>query len=108
MPAKSRSQQKFMGSEMSKMHRGKKTKMGMSAKQLGDFAGTQQSGLPERKKVGRGHWGADELTFAGGSCTEVPAGNMVNTAYRDHEDKELKRGTADCGCKPSTGHLAGM
>ena len=56
MPAVSKVQQKFMGAELARKREGKKTKTGMSAKQLGDYAGTKTGGLPERKKIGKGHW----------------------------------------------------
>ncbi len=38
MPAKSEKQRKFMGAELSRKRSGKKTKTGMTAKQLHDFA----------------------------------------------------------------------
>ena len=45
MPAKSEKQRKFMGAELSRKRAGKKTKTGMSEKQLRDFAKK-----PKRKK----------------------------------------------------------
>lgn len=50
MPAKSKAQQKFMGAELARKRAGKKTRTGMSAKQLEDFASTKRKGLPNRKK----------------------------------------------------------
>ena len=38
MPAKSEKQRKFMGAELARARAGKKTKTGMSQKQLKDFA----------------------------------------------------------------------
>ena len=38
MPAKSEKQRKFMGAELGRKEAGKKTKTGMSKKQLKDFA----------------------------------------------------------------------
>lgn len=38
MPAKSEKQRKFMGAELARKRAGKKTKTGMSEKQLKDFA----------------------------------------------------------------------
>ncbi len=38
MPAKSEKQRKFMGAELSRTRQGKKTKTGMSEKQLEDYA----------------------------------------------------------------------
>jgi hypothetical protein len=38
MPAKSEKQRKFMGAELSRKRAGKKTKTGMSEKQLEEFA----------------------------------------------------------------------
>ena len=87
MPAVSKKQQRFMGKELAMKREGKKTKTGMSAKQLSDFAGTKTGGLPERKKIGKGHWGAGESKFAGGHCTEVPADQVVNTAHRAKMEK---------------------
>ena len=48
MPAKSKAQQRFMGAELSRLRRGKKTRTGMSKKQLREFAGTKIKGLPTR------------------------------------------------------------
>lgn len=45
MPAKSEKQRKFMGAELSRARAGKKTRTGMSPKQLKDFASK-----PIRKK----------------------------------------------------------
>ena len=50
MPAKSKKQQMFMGAELARKRAGKKTKTGMSAKQLEEFASTKRNGLPTRKK----------------------------------------------------------
>jgi hypothetical protein len=50
MPAKSKAQQGFMGAELARKRAGKGTKTGMSEKQLKDFAGTKQKGLPARAK----------------------------------------------------------
>lgn len=49
MPAKSKAQQRFMGVELARKRAGKKTKTGMSEKQLHDFASTKRKGLPKRK-----------------------------------------------------------
>ncbi len=38
MPAKSEKQRKFMGAELNRKREGKKTRTGMSEKQLEDFA----------------------------------------------------------------------
>ena len=38
MPAKTEKQRKFMGAELTRKREGKKTKTGMSEKQLEDFA----------------------------------------------------------------------
>jgi uncharacterized protein DUF3008 len=48
MPAVSQAQQRFMGAELARKRAGKKTKTGMSAKQLSDFASTKRKGLPSR------------------------------------------------------------
>ena len=50
MPAKSKKQQQFMGAELSRKRAGKRTKTGMSEKQLKDFAATKHKGLPKRKR----------------------------------------------------------
>ena len=48
MPAKSKSQQKFMGAELERKEAGKKTKTGMTKKQLKEFAWTPRKGLPNK------------------------------------------------------------
>ena len=53
MPAVSKKQQRFMGAELSRKRAGKKTKTGMSAKQLKDYASTKRKGLPEKAKKKR-------------------------------------------------------
>jgi len=50
MPAKSKKQQQFMGAELARKRAGKKTKTGMSVKQLREFAGTKHKGLPKKKR----------------------------------------------------------
>ena len=50
MPAKSKKQQMFMGAELSRKRAGKKTRTGMSEKQLREFAHTKRKGLPKKKK----------------------------------------------------------
>jgi hypothetical protein len=45
MPARSEKQRKFMGAELARKRAGKKTKTGMSEKQLEDFAAK-----PRKKK----------------------------------------------------------
>lgn len=50
MPSVSKKQQRFMGAELARAQAGKKTKTHMSIKQLKEFAGTKQKGLPARKK----------------------------------------------------------
>ena len=50
-PAKSKAQQRYMGAELARKRAGKKTKTGMSAKQLEEFAATKTKGLPARKKA---------------------------------------------------------
>jgi len=58
MPARSKAQQRFMGAELARERAGKKTKTGMAASQLEDFASTKLKGLPARaKKAGRGGGG---------------------------------------------------
>jgi len=49
MPAKSKKQQMFMGAELARKRAGKKTRTGMSEKQLKDFASTKRKGLPKKK-----------------------------------------------------------
>lgn len=49
-PAKSKRQQMFMAVELQRKRAGKKTKTGMSEKQLREFASTPRKGLPARKK----------------------------------------------------------
>lgn len=51
MPAVSKKQQMFMGAELARRRSGKKTRTGMSAQQLEDFAGTKRKGLPTKAKA---------------------------------------------------------
>jgi hypothetical protein len=53
MPAKSKAQQRFMGAELARKRKGKKTRTGMSEEQLEEFASTKRKGLPARKKARR-------------------------------------------------------
>jgi Protein of unknwon function (DUF3008) len=46
MPAKSKAQQQLMGADLARARAGKKTRTGMSASQLEDFAATKTKGLP--------------------------------------------------------------
>ena len=50
MPAKSKKQQSLMGADLTRLRAGKKTKTGMSEKQLKDFASTKRKGLPAKAK----------------------------------------------------------
>lgn len=50
MPAKSKSQQRYMGLELEKQRKTGSNDTGMSEKQLDEFASTKRKGLPERKK----------------------------------------------------------
>lgn len=50
MPSKSKAEQHFMGMELAKKRAGKKTKTGMSEKQLKEFAATKTKGLPAHAK----------------------------------------------------------
>jgi len=59
MPSVSKKQQQFMGAELARKRKGKKTKTKMSESQLEDFASTKRSKLPTRaskksKKEGGG------------------------------------------------------
>lgn len=45
MPAKTEKQRKFMGAELARKRAGKKTKTGMSEKQLEDFARKKREGF---------------------------------------------------------------
>ncbi len=49
-PAKSKAQQRLMGADLARKRAGKKTRTGMSAKQLKEFASTKRKNLPARKK----------------------------------------------------------
>ncbi len=49
MPSVSKKQQRFMGAELERKRQGKKTKTGMSEKQLHEFASTKRKGLPAKK-----------------------------------------------------------
>ena len=49
MPAVSQAQRRFMGAELARKKKGKKTRTKMSRSQLAEFARTKEEGLPERK-----------------------------------------------------------
>jgi len=49
-PAVSKKQARFMGAELQRKREGKKTRTGMSEKQLKEFASTPRRGLPKKKK----------------------------------------------------------
>ena len=53
MPSVSQAQQKMMGAELARKRAGKKTKTGMSEKQLEEFASTKRKGLPKKAKGGK-------------------------------------------------------
>lgn len=48
MPAKSKAQQMFMGSELRRRRQGMRTKTGMNEEKLEHFAGTKRKGLISR------------------------------------------------------------
>ena len=48
-PAVSKKQQRLMGAELKRKREGKKTRTGMSEKQLKEYAGTKRKNLPKRK-----------------------------------------------------------
>ena len=48
-PAKSKAQQRLMGADLARARAGKKTRTGMSEKQLKEYAATPRKGLPKRK-----------------------------------------------------------
>jgi len=50
MPSVSQAQQAFMGADYARAKEGKKTRSGMSADQLKDFASTPRKDLPRRAK----------------------------------------------------------
>jgi hypothetical protein len=50
MPAKSKAQQRMAGADLARARAGKKTKTGMTAKQLEEFAATPRTGLPKKVK----------------------------------------------------------
>lgn len=50
MPAKSKKQQMMMGADLARAKAGKKTKTGMSIKQLEEYAATPRKGLPMKAK----------------------------------------------------------
>jgi hypothetical protein len=51
VPSVSKSQQRFMGAELSRKRVGKKTKTAMSEQQLVDFASTKHKDLPKKAKA---------------------------------------------------------
>ena len=50
MPAVSKRQRRFMGAELARFRAGQRTQTGMTEEQLEDYAGTEERGLPRRKK----------------------------------------------------------
>ena len=50
MPAKSKAQVSLMGADLARARAGKKTRTGMSIKQLEEFASTKTKRLPKRVK----------------------------------------------------------
>lgn len=50
MPARTKRQQRFMGAELARARKGKKTKTGMSAAHLRKFARKPKGGDKKRKK----------------------------------------------------------
>lgn len=50
MPAVSKAQQRLMGADLQRAREGKKTRTGMSKKDLKEFASTPRTGLPARVK----------------------------------------------------------
>lgn len=50
MPSKSKKQQQFMGAELRRKRRGKRTRTGMSERQLHEYASTPRKGLPKKAK----------------------------------------------------------
>ena len=50
MPSKSKKQQRFMGADLARKRAGKKTRTGMSAKQLEEYASMPRKGLPAKAK----------------------------------------------------------
>lgn len=50
MPSVSKRQQKFFGAELSRKRAGKKTRTGMSEKQMKEYASTKHKGMPEKKQ----------------------------------------------------------
>jgi len=49
MPVVSKAQQGFFGADLARKRAGKKTRTGLSAKKLKEFAATRHKGLPKRK-----------------------------------------------------------
>ena len=50
MPAVSKKQQQFMGTELARKRAGKRTRTKMTTQQLKDYAGTKYKGLPKKKR----------------------------------------------------------
>ena len=49
MPAKSKAQQRLMGADLARARAGKKTRTGMTEKQLEEYASTPRKDLPAKK-----------------------------------------------------------
>jgi len=50
MPARSKAQQRFFGAELARQRAGQRTRTGLSATQLEEFASTPRTGLPARAR----------------------------------------------------------
>lgn len=50
MPSVSKKQRRLMGADLARKRRGKRTRTGMSERQLEEFAGVKERGLPAKKK----------------------------------------------------------
>lgn len=57
MPSRTPRQQRFMGADLGRAEKGEKTRTGMSASQLKDFATKPKNGFPGKKRNGNGNGG---------------------------------------------------
>jgi hypothetical protein len=62
MPAKSQAQQRLMGADLARKRKGQKTRTGMSASQLEEFASTPRKGLPKKAKP-KGRRGVGRIKY---------------------------------------------
>lgn len=86
MPAKSEEQRRFMGAELARKRAGKKTRTGMSEKQLSDYAGS----LPPKGKRPHGSGEFSEAEIKQGFRRGIKV-NCHEEAIKDETTEQTPR-----------------